>query len=194
MCNDHSVTFNCLGKCNKIMSCEINMLLFAGGWPNGGGGGGGRIAVYYTGDHHYNGQLLTHGGRGNGHHGGAGTMYLAQVSDNAVSDTLTVDNAHLTSSERIAEVEKLDLSGNGVTPNSMSFTTYSGLHFTTTGPVYSYYSSNLHRLYRSFVFIRSGAQNKEQYYRSPQKEATITVELPFLTYIDHVLIYPHCSE
>ena len=165
------------------------MYCIAGGWPSGGGGGGGRIAVHYTGDHHYTGQLLTHGGRGNEHHGGAGTMYLAQVSDTTVSSTLTVDNAHLTSNERITEFEKLDLSGNSVSSNSMSFLTYSGVKISTTGPVYKYYSYPYYR-YKSFYFIRSGAQ----YYRSPQKTATITVELPFLIYVDRIVIYPYCSR
>lgn len=185
-----TMLFVCLGICNTIRSYRTCILDVVGGWPNGGGGGGGRIAMYYTGDHHYNGQLLTHGGRGNGHHGGAGTMYLAQVSGTAVSNTLTVDNGRLTSSERIAEVEKLDLAGNGVSKHNMSFTTYSGLHFSTTGPVYTY--GYLYTLYRSFFFIRSGAQNT--YYQSPQKQAIITVELPFLMYIDHIIIYPLCDR
>ena len=178
------------------MSRKSNILHVAGGWPNGGGGGGGRIAVYYTGDHYYNGQLLTHGGTGNGHHGGAGTMYLAQVSDTAaVRRTLTVDNARLTSSERIAEVERLDLAGNDVSASSTSFTTYGGLRLSTTGPVFcydcGYYSTSR---YRSFFFIRSGVNKNHEYYRSAQKQATIEVELPFLTYIDHVVVYPHCEE
>ena len=151
--------------------------------------------MYYTGDHYYNGQLLTHGGRGNGHHGGAGTMYLAQVSDTAaVKRTLTVDNARLTSSERIAEVEKLDLAGNYVSATSTSFMTYGGLHLSTTGPVFCYYCVNYVHRYRSFFFIRSGVNKNDEYYRSAQKQATIEVELPFLTYIDHVVVYPHCDE
>ena len=178
------------------MSCKSNILHIAGGSPNGGGGGGGRIAVYYTGDHYYNGQLLTHGGRGNGHHGGTGTMYLAQVRGTAaVRRTLTVDNARLTSSERIAEVERLDLAGNVVSANSMSFTTYGGLRFTTNGTVFCYdcVYYNHHR-YQSFFFIRSGVNKPDEYYRSTKNQATIEVELPFLTYIDHVDVYPHCEE
>ena len=151
--------------------------------------------MYYTGDHYYNGQLLTHGGRGNGNYGGAGTMYLAQVSDTAaVRRTLTVDNARLTSSERIAEVERLDLAGNDVSASSTSFTTYGGLRLSTTGPVYVRFGSFHRPIYRPFFSIRSGAQNREQYYCSPQKQATIKVELPCLVFVDHVVIYPLCNR
>ena len=151
--------------------------------------------MYYTGDHYYNGQLLIHGGRGNGNHGGAGTMYLAQVRRTAaVKCTLAVDNARLTSSERIAEVERLDLAGNVVSAISTSFTTYGGLRLSTTGPVYVRYD-RYHRpvIYRPFYSIRSGAQHREQYYCSPQKQATIKIELPFLIFVDHVVVYPLCD-
>ena len=184
----------CLGICDTNIACKTTILHTTGGGSNGGGGGGGRIAVHYTGDHYYNGQLLTHGGQGNENHGGPGTMYLAQVSGTVVRGSLTLDNARLTTSQRIGEVEKLDLAGRGVSASSTSFTTYSGIHLTTTGAVYGYYFHYYDRRYRSFYYIRSGGNKNSQYYQSAQKQATITVELPFLTYIDHIVVYPHCDR
>ena len=181
--------------CDTNIACKIIILHMTGGGSHGGGGGGGRIAVHYTGDHYYNGQLLTHGGQGNENHGGPGTMYLAQVSGSVVRSSLTLDNAHLTTSQRIGEVEKLDLASRGVSASSTSFTTYSGIHLTTTGAVYCYYNCYYYnRRYRSFHYIRSGENKNSQYYQSAQKQATITVELPFLVYIDHVIVYPHCDR
>ena len=131
-----------------------------------------------------------HGGYGVPQYGGAGTVYLATVNGTETThDTLITDNADHTASQRINEVQKLTLDGDGVSQTATSFPTYSGMTVSTNGTVYAY-SCGLYTCYRSFDHLRGDSE----YFQSANHDATITIALPFVTYIDHITIYPQCSR
>jgi len=131
-----------------------------------------------------------HGGYGTPQYGGAGTVYLATVNGTETTyDTLITDNAGHTSCQRINEVQKLTLDGDGVSGSATSFPTYSGMTVSTNGTVSSY-SCGIHTCYRSLHYLRGDSA----YFQSANHDATITITLPFVTYIDHITIYPQCSR
>ena len=173
-----------------IVKLKGNYPYYTGASTNGGGGGGGRIAIYHTKDNNYGGAFTVHGGSGVPQYGGAGTIYLATNNGTeTIYDSLITDNGGFTSSQRINEVPKLTLDGANTSTTAMSFTTFSGLTVTTNGTVYSY-GCGIHTCYRSFNHLRGDSE----YYQSSNHDATITIALPFVTYIDHIRIHPQCSR
>ena len=47
----------------------------SGAGNSGGGGGGGRVAIYHTGDNHWTGEYLMHGGYGYQGYAGSGNLF-----------------------------------------------------------------------------------------------------------------------
>ncbi|CAH1775844.1 unnamed protein product, partial [Owenia fusiformis] len=160
----------------------------------GGGGGGGRIALYYKGDNYYIGEYIVHGGSSRDQYGGAGTVFIEdRTTPEEPHRTFISDNAGYSSTERIAEVEKLDTRGYGVDSSSQTYYTYGNVKFTTTGNVYSYWPYVHHQVWFPFYNLVSGAPT-DGYYRTTYQNIDIDIEFPYETYVDHVRIYPQCED
>ncbi|WAR26294.1 hypothetical protein MAR_011998 [Mya arenaria] len=173
------------------------------GGTNGGGGGGGRIAIYHTIENHFTGEYLIYGGKGPYQFGGAGTVY---IEDNSVSPAyrhLRTDNGGRTESNRIYEVERLNLTGKYFSTKGWPdtyFQTYSGINVTSDvrpGTYYAYQSSSYGYLYHtvwplSHMFSDKKA-NVDKWFMAQGQEATLTFDLPFKTYVEYIMIYPYCN-
>lgn len=173
-------------------------LTFTGG-TNGGGGGGGRIAIYHKDLNHFTGDYLIHGGKGVYQYGGAGTIYIESLNVNPAYRHLITDNNKHTTSNRIYEVERLNLTGNYYTNNyypDMFFNTHSGINITTTARPYAYnlLSSGYYSFTRPLSYLFSDKKaNVGTYYMASGSNATLTIDLPFETYVEELRIFPYCN-
>lgn len=172
------------------------------GGANSGGGGGGRIAIYHTDFNHFTGEYLVHGGSGAYMYGGAGTVYIESQNVNPHYHHLRTDNGGYSTSNRIYEVERLNLTGNYFTTTQapeLTFRTHSGINITTDALPHAihHYSSGYYDYYSpvyalSHMFSDSKA-NVNQFYMASAQTATLTIDLPFETYVEYLHIYPYCS-
>jgi len=169
------------------------------GGNTGGGGGGGRIAIYHRDLNHYTGEYLVHGGNGVYQYGGAGTIYIESQNLNPAYRHFITDNNQHTTSNRIYEVERLNLTGNYYTNTyypEMFFNTHSGVNITTTARPYAY-NHNSHSYYQttwplSYLFSDKEA-NVGTFYMASGTTATLTLDLPFETYVEYIYVYPYCD-
>ncbi|KAK3576662.1 hypothetical protein CHS0354_004947 [Potamilus streckersoni] len=153
------------------------------GGQQAGGGGGGRIAIYHTKVNHFTGDLLIHGGYGSDQFGGSGTVYIEDQSNlTKIYRKLITDNRGKTSCQRIAEVEKLSLEGHWSW--SSTYFSYGNVSLSTFSPIYdsSYGLANL-------VTGSTG-----DFFMGHSKHVQLEVTFPFLTYVDHIRVFPYCSN
>ncbi|KAL4226615.1 hypothetical protein ACF0H5_014598 [Mactra antiquata] len=172
------------------------------GGTSGGGGGGGRAAIYHTGENHFTGDLLMHGGQGPYQYGGAGTFYVESRNVEPYNRHFIMDNADYSISNRIYEVERLNLTGNYYSTTDypdLTFTTHSGIKITTDAlPYYQHqYSYGYYDYYSpvyplSYLFSDTAA-NVNTFYMSSSPSANLTIDLPFTTYVEYLRIYPYCE-
>lgn len=129
------------------------------------------------------------GGQGPYQHGGAGTVYIESHFVNPHTKHFISDNHGYSSSNRINEVERLNLTG--IKSNYVK-TVYmqNGINVTTDAPSYSYYN---YWYYLSHLFSDTKA-NVKNIYLANSKEATLTFDLPFKTYIEYLRVYPYCER
>lgn len=90
---------------------------------------------------------------------------------------VTVDNNGYTSSNKVEEVEKLDLTA---WYGEYTAYTYSGVHITATDGV-RYISNYLGRIGITGAYIANVA------------ETTVTLTLPHVLFVDHIRVFPYCS-
>lgn len=172
--------------------------MFLGG-TYGGGGGGGRIAIYHKDLNHYTGDYLIHGGKGVYQYGGAGTIYIESRNVNPAYRHLITDNNKKTTSNRINEVERLNLTGNYYTNKNypdMFFNTHSGVNITTTARPYAYnyvYSSYYSRTWPLSYLFSDHQANTATFYMASAQTATLTMDFPFETYVEYLKVYPYCN-
>ena len=159
---------------------------------HGGGGGGGRVAIYHSGENAWTGIFHMYGGMGLSHTGGSGTVFIEDTQDGGSHKKLMMDNNERTTSQEIQEVVELSLSGATVGVAATEFITYGGVHFSTTGPVYSHIESLFTPYYFSFYYIRDGPAGG--HYRTATTEPVITLTFPVTTYVDHIRVFPHCDR
>lgn len=151
---------------------------------NGGGGGGGRIGIYHTGENHFTGEFLIHGGSGTSGYGGSGTLYLEDQTDAASPNKhLTLDNGGYTASDQIEEVEKIDLTKLSWDSTQFGFYSYNDIHIHTDNS-----SDDIPNL----GLLTDGRLSTSYYY--PVDDLMITVEIPHLLFVDHVTVYPTCHR
>jgi len=143
-----------------------------------------------------------YGGKGPHFHGGAGTVYIEDRSVEPVYRHLRADNGGRSSSNRIAEVERLNLTGNYFSTNTWPdtfFHTHSGVTVTSdvTPAMYYHYSYYFHSYYHTVwplsQMFSDNRANKKAFFMAPSNEATLTFDLPFKTYVEHIRVYPYCS-
>lgn len=146
--------------------------------------------MYYTGSHYFQGEILVSGGYGLDRRGGAGTVYIEDRSNSTqLYRTLMTKTYKDPDSERIHEVEKLDLRGASVAAVATTYYSYGNVSLSTDGPIY-YYDTTI-RQYSSFYSIMSGTVSDR--YRTTRQDPTISITLPFTTFVDHVRVYPNCE-
>lgn len=173
-----------------INVCDIS----GGSSSRGGGGGGGRIALHYSGDNHYTGSFLVQGGSSASQAGGSGTVYTAHLTGDLIThQVLHLDNAHLTKSERIQEIEKLELSGSGEGSTSQTVTTPGNIVFSIDQPIYEFCTPYYSCTYRSLVHVMSGSAS-DNWLEVSSSTALLTVTLPSVLYIRYLKLYPQCSR
>ncbi|XP_060557569.1 uncharacterized protein LOC132717977, partial [Ruditapes philippinarum] len=172
------------------------------GGTNGGGGGGGRIAIYHTDQNHFTGKYLVHGGWGTEQYGGPGTVYLESRFVTPAYRHLTVDNNGHSTSNRIYEVERLNLAGNYYTTRNypeMVFHSHNGVNTTTTARPHSVLHSipDANYYYPTYPLshlFTPGKANVNTIYMSHAKQATLTIDLPYKTYVEYLQIFPYCES
>ena len=131
-------------------------------------------------------------------YGGPGTVYLESHFVTPAHRHLIVDNAGHSSSNRINEVERLDLGGNYYTTRNypeMVFHSHNGVNTSTTARPYSrqyhnYYSPT----YPLSHMFSEGKANVNTIYMSHANKATLTIDLPYKTYVEFLRIYPYCKN
>ncbi|KAH3816406.1 hypothetical protein DPMN_117922 [Dreissena polymorpha] len=175
--------------------------MFTGG-TYGGGGGGGRIAIYHKLQNHFTGEYLVFGGKGPYQYGGSGTVYIEDHSGNATFRHLRLDNSGNTASNRISEVERLNLTGNYFKTSKFPdkyFQTYSGINISSDvnpetynaySSYYWYYFRNTWPLSHMFTDIQADTST---WFMARASQATLTFDLPFKTYVEYIKIYPVCT-
>ena len=151
------------------------------------------MAIYHTGHKHYTGTYPTQGGYGQQQYGGAGTVFIEQVSSNTQPQkrTLLIDNNKVTASNRIREVERLPLKYRTQSTDRKEVFTYTGVHIKTTSAGLVTHPSRYHYHYHDLNCIIHTCE-QDLPYAATHKRAIITLTLPFTTYIDHVRIFPEC--
>lgn len=142
-----------------------------------------------------------YGGKGAYQHGGAGTFYIESQNVNPYNRHFIMDNGAYSTSNRIYEVERLNLTGNYYTTTKypeMTFQTHSGINITTDAvPYYQLHSYGSDAYYSpvyplSYLFSDTYA-NKNTFYLSHTRSATLTINFPFKTYVNHLQVYPYCA-
>ena len=166
-----------------------------------GGGGGGRVAIYHRDNNDFTGEYLVHGGKGTYLYGGAGTVYIEAQNAQPNTHYLLTDNGGYSSSNRIEEVERLNLTGNYFTTNNYperTFHTHSGINITTDAQPYSVHQYNGYYDYYSHTYPLSHmfsdvSANVNYFYMSLSQTANLTFDLPFPVYVEYLRIYPYCD-
>lgn len=139
-----------------------------------------------------------HGGWGSYQYGGAGTVYIESHYVNPPYRHLITDNGGYTTNNRIAEVERLNLTGNYFSTTSspeLMFRTHSGINITTDALPHAIHQ---HTTYYSPVYSLShlfsdGEANVNQFYMAAAATAQLTIDLPYETYVEYLRIYPYCN-
>ena len=144
-----------------------------------------------------------YGGKGPYQYGGAGTVYIENRHVDPHYRHFRTDNGGRTSSNRIAEVERLNLTGNYFSTNGWPddyFQTHSGINVSSSvrPAVYHHYSSYTygslwHTVWPISHLFSDKAANVRQFFMAQASEATLTFDLPFTTYVEYIKIYPYCS-
>lgn len=140
-----------------------------------------------------------HGGKGAYQYGGAGTVYIESQNVNPNYRHLITDNSGYTESNRIYEIERLNLTGNYYSTNTYPdtvFNTHSGINVTTTARPYAWY--HYHSIYYSRVWPLSylfsdKKANVNTFYMAQGTTATLTFDLPFETYVEYIRVFPYCD-
>jgi hypothetical protein len=143
-----------------------------------------------------------YGGKGAYCQGGAGTVYIVNQKTVPHYRHFITDNGGFTKSNRIYEVERLNLTGNYYSTHDlpeMTFHTHSGINVTTSVAPYSriQYSYSTYNVYAptyplSYLFSDKKA-NVNTFFMSASQTATLTFNFPFVTYVEYLRIYPYCD-
>ena len=102
---------------------------------------------------------------------------------------------HLQESRRIAEVERLDLTGKSHSWNSRVFHTYSGINVTSSTDPYGIWDYDHYRwTYPLANMFRAATPNVNSIFASAVAEGQLVFDLPTKVYVEYLRIYPYCSS